>query len=98
MLDRVFGVIQVIIAVVFFFSVANTLKHGPLGAREGVRHDEAIRQRRSLVFLTILLRWFSWVCWERPSGLAIGMRSRGIVSDAGDRVPPPPQGSSRTWR
>ncbi|HEX5035724.1 MAG TPA: FtsX-like permease family protein [bacterium] len=94
MLDRVFGVIQVIIAVVFFFSVANTLNMGLLERVKEFGTMRAIGNGRTLVFLTILLEVVFLGLVGAALGLAIGSGAAGIVSALGIEMPPPPQGSS----
>lgn len=94
MLDRVFQVIQLVIAIVFFFSVANTLNMGLLERVKEFGTMRAIGNGRTLVFLTILLEVVFLGLLGAALGLAIGSGAAGVVSMLGIEMPPPPQGSS----
>lgn len=94
MLDRIFVVIQLIVCVVFLFSIANTLN---MALHERIREFGtmmAIGNGRPTIFGIILLEAFFMGLLGAVLGLLIGAGAAHAVSAMGIEMPPPPMGSN----
>jgi putative ABC transport system permease protein len=94
MLDRIFTVIQLIVCIVFFFSIANTLN---MALHERIREFGtmmAIGNGRPTIFGVILLEASFMGLLGAVLGLLVGAGTAHAVSAMGIEMPPPPNGSN----
>lgn len=94
MLMKIYTVIQIIICIVFFFSIANTVNMSLLERIREFGTMMAIGNQRAMIFFTILMEVLFLGALGGICGLFIGSGLAEIVSALGIEMPPPPQGSN----
>jgi len=92
-LDKIYSTIQLIISVVFFFSIANTINMAVLERVREFGTMMAIGNSRGTVFMMIVMEVFFIGFIGSLVGLAVGAGASGVVNAIGIEMPPPPQGS-----
>lgn len=94
MLLRIYSVIQLIICVIFVFSIANTLNMALFERIREFGTMMAIGNGRPTIFMTIFLEASILGALGSALGLAAGVGLAYLISAIGIEMPPPPQSSS----
>lgn len=94
MLKKIERTIQVIVCIVFFFSIANTVNMSLLERIREFGTMMAIGNPRAAIFLAIVLEVLFLGLMGGTAGLLIGGAAAKLVSVLGIEMPPPPQGSN----
>ncbi len=92
--DRIYLTIQIIICVVFFFSVANTVNMTLFERIREFGTMMAIGNGRGVVFTMIFFEVTLFAVLGSACGIALGCVIAKIVSTIGIQMPPPPMGSN----
>ncbi len=94
MLRRINFIIQAIISVIFFFSIANTINMALFERMREFGTMMAIGNSRAVIFSTILLEAILLGLMGSALGLLIGSAAAQAISSIGIEMPPIPMGSS----
>jgi putative ABC transport system permease protein len=93
MLTKIRRTIQVIVCVVFFFSISNTVNMGLLERVREFGTMMAIGNGRAAVFFVIMVEVLCLGLLGGLAGVLAGLGCAGLVSAIGIEMPPPPQGT-----
>ncbi len=93
-LARIYAVIQLIIGVIFLFSIANTVNMALFERIREFGTMMAMGNGRGTVFLTIFAESLILGILGSAGGIAAGLGLAQVVSAIGIEMPPPPQSSS----
>lgn len=93
MLDKIFTSVQVIISVIFFFSIANTIHMTVYERMREFGTMMAMGNDRSTIFSVIYFEILLLSLMGVVLGVGIGSVVGGVVSWFGIDMPPPPQGA-----
>jgi len=94
MLEKIYTVIRMIICIVFFFSIANTVNMSLMERIREFGTMMAIGNQRGMIFFAILMEVLFLGALGAGAGLLVGSGLAEIVSALGIEMPPPPQGSN----
>lgn len=94
MLEKIYAVIRIIICIVFFFSIANTVNMSLMERIREFGTMMAIGNQRGAIFFSILMEVVFLGALGAGAGLLVGSGVAEIVSALGIEMPPPPQGSN----
>ena len=89
-LNGIYRVVQVIISIIFFFSIANTMNMALLERMREYGTMMAMGNNRSIIFKMILMESFFLGVIGSAMGICLGYLLTQIVSHAGIPMPPPP--------
>jgi putative ABC transport system permease protein len=94
LLSKIYTIIQFIMTVIFFFSIANTINMALFERMREFGTMMAIGNSRMTVFMMIFLEAAILGIVGSLLGLLVGSIGAQILSAVGIEMPPPPQGSS----
>ncbi|MCC6272226.1 MAG: ABC transporter permease [Deltaproteobacteria bacterium] len=94
MLLRIYSVIQIIICVIFVFSIANTINMAIFERMREFGTMMAIGNGRPTIFMTIFLEAAILGALGSLLGIATGVGLAHVISAIGIEMPPPPQSST----
>ena len=94
LLDKIYQVITLIISVVFFFSIANTVNMSLFERMREFGTMMAVGNSRTSIFSTIFLETSLIGILGAVGGIALGSGIAVLVSSIGIEMPPPPQGGN----
>lgn len=93
LLDKIYVTIRLIISLIFFFSIANTINMALFERMREFGTMMAIGNGRITIFMTVFLEAGLLGLIGSTLGLLIGIGIAKIVSAIGIEMPPPPMGS-----
>jgi len=93
LMDKIYATIQVIISVIFFFSIANTINMAIFERIREFGTMMALGNSRATIATTIFLEALSLGLLGASLGLLTGIGLAKLVSFIGIEMPPPPMGS-----
>lgn len=94
MLKKIYSVIQIIICVIFVFSIANTINMALFERIREFGTMMAIGNSRTTIFMTIFSEAMLLGLLGSVLGVAVGLGLAHLISAVGIEMPPPPQSSS----
>jgi putative ABC transport system permease protein len=94
LLDKIYSTIQIIITVIFFFSIANTINMALFERMREYGTMMAIGNSRGTIFSVIVLEALLLGLIGSSLGLVVGSGIARLVSAIGIEMPPPPQGGT----
>lgn len=94
MLLRIYSIIQLIICVIFVFSIANTINMALFERIREFGTMMAIGNGRATIFMTIFLEAAILGALGSLLGMAMGVGLAHVISAIGIEMPPPPQSST----
>jgi putative ABC transport system permease protein len=94
LLSKIYGVIQLIICVIFFLSIANTFNMVILERMREFGTMMALGNGRGTIFAVIVLECLCLGLVGSVLGILVGSGVAEVVSSIGIQMPPPPQGTS----
>lgn len=94
MLEKIYSVIQIIICVIFVFSIANTINMALFERIREFGTMMAIGNSRTTIFMTIFTEASLLGLVGSVLGIAAGLGLAHLISAIGIEMPPPPQSSA----
>ncbi|MFO1463358.1 MAG: FtsX-like permease family protein [bacterium] len=94
MLNKIYSTIQLIICVIFVFSIANTINMALFERIREFGTMMAIGNSRWTIFMTIFSEAMILGLLGSALGIAIGLGAAHLISAVGIEMPPPPQSST----
>jgi putative ABC transport system permease protein len=91
LLDRIYFVIQIVLTIIFFFSIMNTISMSVFERMREFGTMMAIGNTKLVVFSTIVFEGVILGLIGAVMGLGVGCIMAKIISSVGIEMPPPPQ-------